>query len=99
MVGSSSDSVLLETEEIEAGHEERDIELENIVGNLMIAEYQVDKLRSRVSEKVGGKYIYESEAGKKVSTHMFKHENRWVKISLKVEEMPIDKSQAVQEME
>lgn len=24
-------------------HEERDIELENIVGNLMIAEYQVDK--------------------------------------------------------
>jgi hypothetical protein len=30
---------------------------------------------------------------------MFKHENRWVKISLKVEEMPIDKSQAVQEME
>ena len=27
--------------------EERDIELENIVGNLMIAQYQVDRLRSR----------------------------------------------------
>ena len=26
--------------------EERDLELENIVGNLMIAQYQVDKLRS-----------------------------------------------------
>ena len=50
----------------EEEHEERDIELVNIVGNLMIAEYQVDKLRSRVSEKIGGKYIYESEAGKKV---------------------------------
>jgi hypothetical protein len=36
----------------------------------MIAEYQVDKLRSGVSEKIGGKYIYESEAGKKGSTHM-----------------------------
>jgi hypothetical protein len=34
--------------------EKRDIELENIVGNLMIAEYQVEKLRSRVTEKTGG---------------------------------------------
>jgi len=31
---------------------ERDIELENILGNLMIAEYQVDKLRTRVTEKI-----------------------------------------------
>jgi hypothetical protein len=29
--------------------EERDIELENIIGNLMIAQYQVDKLRSSFS--------------------------------------------------
>ena len=28
--------------------EQRDIELENIIGNLMIAQYQVDKLRSRL---------------------------------------------------
>ena len=33
--------------------EKRDIELENLVGNLMIAEYQVEKLRGRVTEKVG----------------------------------------------
>ena len=32
--------------------EERDIELENIVGNLMIAQYQVDRLRSRLSDKI-----------------------------------------------
>jgi len=31
---------------------ERDIELENILCNLMIAEYQVDKLRTRVTEKI-----------------------------------------------
>jgi hypothetical protein len=34
--------------------EERDLELENIVGNLMIAQYPVDKLRSRLSERIGG---------------------------------------------
>ena len=65
------------------GEEEHE---KNIVGNLMIAEYEVDKLRSRVSERIGGKFIYETENNKKVSTHMFKHNNRWVKISLKVEE-------------
>jgi hypothetical protein len=31
----------------------RDIELENLVGNLMIAEYQVEKLRGMVTEKFG----------------------------------------------
>jgi hypothetical protein len=30
----------------------RDLELENIAGNLMIAEYQVDKLRHRLSQQV-----------------------------------------------
>jgi hypothetical protein len=34
--------------------EERDLELENIVGNLMIAQFQVDKLRSRLGERIGG---------------------------------------------
>ncbi|HYV51665.1 MAG TPA: hypothetical protein VE971_00070 [Candidatus Eisenbacteria bacterium] len=41
--------------------EKRDIDLENIVGNLMIAEYQVEK---QVTEKIG-KYCY--AADKKVS--------------------------------
>jgi len=31
--------------------EERDIELENVVGNLMIAQYQVDRLRSSFCDK------------------------------------------------
>jgi len=34
--------------------EKRDLELENIVGNLLIAEYQVDKLRTRLSDVVNG---------------------------------------------
>ncbi|CAN5241891.1 hypothetical protein BH18THE2_BH18THE2_39310 [soil metagenome] len=34
--------------------EKRDLELENIVGNLLMAEYQVDKLRSRLGDVVNG---------------------------------------------
>jgi hypothetical protein len=66
--------------------EERDLELENIIGNLMIAQYQVDKLRSRLSERVGG---YGSASNKKASTHIFKHNDKWYKVTLRVDEMAI----------
>jgi hypothetical protein len=62
--------------------EQRDLELENIVGNLMIAQYQVDKLRSRLSESVNG---YRSISNKKASVHVFKHHEKWYKVSTKVE--------------
>jgi hypothetical protein len=32
----------------QAAEEKRDLEIENIAGNLLIAEYQVDKLRARL---------------------------------------------------
>jgi hypothetical protein len=67
--------------------EERDLELENIVGNLMIAQYQVDKLRSRLSERIGG---YGSASNKKASTHIFKHNDKWYKLTIKVDEMAVD---------
>ena len=67
--------------------EERDLELENIVGNLMIAQYQVDKLRSRLSERVAG---YGSASNKKTSTHIFKHNDRWYKVTIKVEEVSLN---------
>jgi hypothetical protein len=76
--------------------EKRDIELENIVGNLMIAEYQVEKLKTRVTERIG-KYGY--AADRKVSSHMFKHDRRWFKISVKVEELAIDKTRVIHEIE
>jgi hypothetical protein len=34
--------------------EKRDLDLENIVGNLFIAEYQVDKLQTRLADLVYG---------------------------------------------
>lgn len=66
--------------------EERDLELENILGNLMIAQYQVDKLRSRLGERVGG---YGSASNKKASAHIFKHNDKWYKVTLRVDEMAI----------
>ena len=72
--------------------EERDIELENIVGNLMIAQYQVDKLRSRLSERVGR---YSSVNNKKSSMHVFKHNDRWYKVTTKVEEVSLDSDNVI----
>ncbi|MFZ0557650.1 MAG: hypothetical protein WCF07_05420 [Nitrososphaeraceae archaeon] len=63
---------------------DRDIELENIIGNLMIAEYQVDKLQSRLSERVGG---LGSGSNRKSSSFVFKKNDKWYKVMLSVEEM------------
>ena len=41
----------------------RDTESENIVGNLLVAEYQVEKLRDRVVSRIGS--VYPSETTKK----------------------------------
>ena len=63
----------------------RDPELENIVGNLFIAEYQVDKLRARLADLVYG-YRPRMSNNNKASTHVFKHNNKWYKISLRIDE-------------
>ena len=75
--------------------EKRDLELENIVGNLLIAEYQVDRLRTRLTELVSG---YRVQMNKnKVSTHVFKHNNRWYKLSLRIDETDVIPSRGVSE--
>jgi hypothetical protein len=75
--------------------EDRDLELENIIGNLMIAQYQVDKLRSRLSERVGG---YGSASNKKASAHIFKHNDKWYKITLRVDEMAVSQRDIAEEI-
>ena len=69
---------------------QRDLELENIAGNLMIAEYQVDKLRQRLSQQVGGIRYRSFSNMKKTSAHTFKYNGKWYKVSIKVEEMYLD---------
>jgi hypothetical protein len=68
---------------------QRDLELENIAGNLMIAEYQVDKLRRRLSEQVRDTG-YGSFGSKKTSAHTFKYDGKWYKVSIKIEALSLD---------
>ena len=68
----------------EEEQEKRDLELENIAGNLLIAEYQVDKLQTRLSDTITG-YRPEMKINK-ASTHLFKHNNKWYKLSLRIDE-------------
>ena len=77
----------------EEGYEKRDQELENIVGNLLIAEYQVDKLRTRLADLVDG---FRTEMGNnKASTHIFKHNNKWYKVSLKIGQTDVDSAKDI----
>ena len=64
----------------------RDLELENIAGNLMIAEYQVDRLSQRLSQYVGRSFDT-----KKTSAYTFKYDNKWYKLSIKVQEVSSEK--------
>jgi hypothetical protein len=68
-----------------AAEEKRDLDLENIVGNLLIAEYQVDKLQTRLANLIYG-YRSRMSNNNKASIHVFKHNNKWYKISLRIEE-------------
>jgi hypothetical protein len=74
---------------------QRDTELENIVGNLLITEYQVEKLRDRVVDKIGGRYT--RLVDKKQSIHLFKSNGSWVKVSINVEKIAIDESHDIQD--
>jgi hypothetical protein len=51
----------------------------------MIAEYQVDKLKERLSQQVRG-VGYRSFNNMKTSSHAFKYNGNWYKLSVKVEE-------------
>jgi hypothetical protein len=77
----------------EEGYEKRDQELENIAGNLLIAEYQVDKLRARLAGLVDR--FRPEMSNNKVSTHIFKHNNKWYKLSLKIDETDVDSAKDI----
>jgi hypothetical protein len=67
--------------------EGRDLELENLVGNLLVAEYQVDRLRTRLSDIIN-RYRPQIK-NNKASSHVFKHNDKWYKLSLKIDETDI----------
>ena len=78
-----------EQEEYDDDGIKRDLELENIARNQMITEYQVDKLRQRLSQQVRG-IGYRSFSNMKTSSHTFKYDGKWYKLSIKVEELSLN---------
>jgi hypothetical protein len=72
----------------------RDLELENLVGNLLIAEYQVDRLRTRLGDIVN-RYRPQKKQNN-ASTHVFKHQDKWYKLSLRIEETDVTPAIAAQ---
>ncbi len=79
----------MQTKEVE--NIDRDRELENIVGNLMIAQYQVQKIRSKLTGKIAGYYHHIHNI--KNSAFTFKHNENWYKVSIRVEEISNDEKQ------
>jgi hypothetical protein len=80
----------MQTKEVEG---DRDTELENVVGNLMIAQYQVDKLRSKLAGKIGGYYHHFHNT--QSSIFAFKDNKKWYRVSIRVDETSNDEKQFV----
>jgi hypothetical protein len=64
--------------------EKRDFELENLVGNLLIAQYQVERLKERVSSNLS------TGDRSKISQNLFKYKNNWYRISINVDQVDLD---------
>lgn len=64
--------------------ENRDIEVENLVGNLLIAEYQVERLKERVSTNLG------MHDFNKTSQSLYMHNKNWYKVTIKVDRLDLD---------
>jgi hypothetical protein len=69
--------------------EKRDIELENLVGNLFVAQYQVEKLKERVSERLG------AHDRTKISQNLFKHKNNWYSITINLDRVDLEDKDSV----
>jgi hypothetical protein len=64
--------------------EKRDIELENLVGNLLIAQYQVERLKERVSQNLS------NHDRTKISQNLFKYKNNWYSITINVDRVDLE---------
>ena len=61
----------------------RDLQLENLVGNLLIAQYQVERLKEKVSQNLGTRDL------SKISQRLSKY-NNWYRITVKVDRVDLD---------
>ncbi len=74
----------MQTRDKEKQSEEGEGEEKRDLGNLLVAEYQVDRLRTRLNDLINGYRPHIKN--NKTSTHVFKHYNKWYKLSLRIDE-------------
>ena len=67
-------------------NKERNRELENTIGNLYVAEYQLHRLRERLKNHL-----------ERNTTFTYKHDNKWYKVTTSVEEFDPEAEQQKKE--
>ena len=75
--------MVAETTDITIG-QEKNRELENLVGNLLVAEYQVQRIKQRMAEKITWWYDAKSIKDNR-STFVFSSNEKWYRVSVEVE--------------
>jgi hypothetical protein len=72
--------------------QKRDLELEAIVGNLLISQYQAHILKSRISDRLDEWWILSQDKGRNSSSFTFDRHGKEFKVSLHINEtVVIDK--------
>ncbi len=64
---------------------DRDEQLENLLGNLLVAKYQVARLEDKVTQRVYDGY--------KKSTFVFKNNDTWYKVSINIDKQEPEKKE------
>lgn len=79
----------------EMKNQNRDLELEVIVGNLLISQYQAHVLKSRIVDRLGGWWLLSRDRERNSSSFTFNRNGKEFKVSLNVNEfMFVDKDRS-----
>jgi hypothetical protein len=70
----------------EMKNQNRDLELESIVGNMLISQYQIHKLKSRIADRFDEWWILSQNKNRNSSSFVFNRHGKEFKVSLKVDE-------------
>jgi hypothetical protein len=75
--------LVAETTDITIG-QEKNRELENLVGNVLVAEYQVQRIKRKMADKITWWYDTKSIKDNR-STFVFWSNEKWYRVSVEVE--------------
>ena len=71
-------------------NQNRDFELEAIVGHMLISQYQADKLKSRIADGLDSWWVLSQDRDRNSSSFIFSRHGKEFKISLNVKEFVSD---------